>query len=55
LQVVNIDTITCASHLIGVYGAAELPEDFHFSDSLDAFDTYFVNPYADHHMQEFVA
>jgi hypothetical protein len=31
-----------------------LPEDFDFSDSLDAFNTYFVNPYADHHMHEFL-
>ncbi|KAJ6611651.1 hypothetical protein B0H10DRAFT_2177573 [Mycena sp. CBHHK59/15] len=52
LQVINVDTIARASHLIGVYGTAELPEDFHFSDSLDAFNTYFVNPYVDHHMHE---
>ncbi|KAF8191847.1 hypothetical protein K438DRAFT_1970227 [Mycena galopus ATCC 62051] len=52
LQVVNVDAIARAGHLIGVYGTAELPEDFHFSDSLDAFNTYFVNHYADHHMHE---
>ncbi|KAJ7246765.1 hypothetical protein C8J57DRAFT_1674990 [Mycena rebaudengoi] len=33
---------------------AVLPEEFHFSNSLDAFDTFFVNPYADHHMHEFL-
>ncbi|KAJ7802465.1 hypothetical protein B0H14DRAFT_2385472, partial [Mycena olivaceomarginata] len=43
------------AHLIGVYGTAALPEDFHFSDSLDAFNIYFVNPYADHHMHEFLS
>ncbi|KAJ7219449.1 hypothetical protein GGX14DRAFT_533211 [Mycena pura] len=52
LQVISIDVIARAGHLIGVYGTAALPEDFHFSDSLDAFNTYFVNHYADHHMHE---
>ncbi|KAJ6603986.1 hypothetical protein B0H10DRAFT_1922983 [Mycena sp. CBHHK59/15] len=55
LAIVPLDSITRASHLIGVYGTAALPEDFHFSSSLDVFDTYFLNPYADHHMHEFLA
>ncbi|KAJ6579813.1 hypothetical protein B0H10DRAFT_2341961 [Mycena sp. CBHHK59/15] len=55
LAIVPLDSIARASHLIGVYGTAALPEDFHFSSSLDAFDTYFLNPYADHHMHEFLA
>jgi hypothetical protein len=54
LAVIDVDSIARASHLIGVYGTAALPEDFHFSDTLDAFNTYFVNPYADHHMYEFL-
>ncbi|KAJ7016290.1 hypothetical protein C8F04DRAFT_1215764 [Mycena alexandri] len=52
LQVISVDAIARGGHLIGVYGASALPEDFHFSDSLDAFNTYFVNHYADHHMHE---
>ncbi|KAJ7205174.1 hypothetical protein GGX14DRAFT_644927 [Mycena pura] len=55
LGIIPVDAIARAAHLIGVYGTAALPEDFHFSDSLDAFNTYFVNPYADHHMHEFLA
>ncbi|KAJ7802886.1 hypothetical protein B0H14DRAFT_3884342 [Mycena olivaceomarginata] len=54
LAVIDVDSIARASHLIGVYGTVALPEDFHFSDALDAFNTYFVNPYADHHMYEFL-
>ncbi|KAJ6494335.1 hypothetical protein C8R45DRAFT_1135098 [Mycena sanguinolenta] len=54
MAIVNLDTIARAAHLIGVYGTAALPEHFHFSDSLDAFDNFFVNPYADHHMHEFI-
>ncbi|KAJ7602026.1 hypothetical protein B0H17DRAFT_1342371 [Mycena rosella] len=55
LAIIPVDSIARAAHLIGVYGTAALPEDFHFSDSLDAFDTYFLNPYPDHHMHEFLA
>ncbi|KAJ6517770.1 hypothetical protein DFH09DRAFT_1251301 [Mycena vulgaris] len=55
LGIVNVDAIARAAHLIGVYGTAALPEDFHFSSSLDAFDNYFLNPYADHHMHEFLS
>ncbi|KAJ6506530.1 hypothetical protein C8R45DRAFT_508629 [Mycena sanguinolenta] len=54
LQIIKLDAIARAAHLIGVYGTAPLPETFHFSDSLDAFDRYFVNLYADHHMHEFL-
>ncbi|KAJ6460102.1 hypothetical protein DFH09DRAFT_960259, partial [Mycena vulgaris] len=54
MGIINVDAIARASHLIGVYGTAPLPGDFHFSDSLDAFNTYFINPYADHHMHEFL-
>ncbi|KAJ6617037.1 hypothetical protein B0H10DRAFT_1948719 [Mycena sp. CBHHK59/15] len=54
LAIINVNAIARASHLIPVYGVNALPEDFHFSDSLDAFNTYFVNPYADHHMHEFL-
>jgi hypothetical protein len=55
LEVIHIDAIARACHLIGVYGTSALPEDFHFSSSLDAFNTYFVNQYSDHHMHEFLS
>ncbi|KAJ7241483.1 hypothetical protein B0H12DRAFT_1236970 [Mycena haematopus] len=55
VAIVPVDSIARAAHLIGVYGARALPEDFHFAASLDAFNTYFVNPYADHHMHELLS
>jgi hypothetical protein len=54
LAIVPIDTMARAAHLMGVYGPQPLPEHFHFSYTLDAFRRYFVNPYADHHMHEFL-
>ncbi|KAJ7182044.1 hypothetical protein C8R46DRAFT_885370, partial [Mycena filopes] len=53
--IVNVDAVVRAAHLLTVYGAASLPENFHFSDSLDAFDHYFINTYADHYMHEFLS
>ncbi|KAJ6472268.1 hypothetical protein DFH09DRAFT_1475959 [Mycena vulgaris] len=54
LAIVNLDCIARAAHLLPVYGSAMLPEDFHFSHSLDAFRAFFVNRYTDHHTFEFL-
>ncbi|KAF7372792.1 hypothetical protein MSAN_00485000 [Mycena sanguinolenta] len=55
VAIIPVGSIARAAHLIGVYGTRALPEDFHFSDSLNAFNTYFLNRYADHHMHEFLS
>ncbi|KAF8217294.1 hypothetical protein K438DRAFT_1914649 [Mycena galopus ATCC 62051] len=55
LAIINLDTVARAAHLLPVYGTGALPENFHFSDALDVFDHYFVNPYADHHMHELLS
>lgn len=54
LSVIHLDCIPRAANLIGVYGSSILPEDFLFSYTLDTFKAFFVNPYADHHMHEFL-
>ncbi|KAG2144246.1 hypothetical protein DEU56DRAFT_870395 [Suillus clintonianus] len=43
-----------AAHLLPVFGDGALPVDFHFAHSLDAFNSYYVNKYADHHANEIV-
>ncbi|KAJ6552100.1 hypothetical protein DFH09DRAFT_1167844, partial [Mycena vulgaris] len=62
LAIVNLDCIARAAHLLPraanplllpVYGSAMLPEDFHFSHSLDAFRAFFVNRYTVHHTFKF--
>ncbi|EDR05786.1 uncharacterized protein LACBIDRAFT_302507 [Laccaria bicolor S238N-H82] len=47
----NLRHTKCA-HLLPVFGRDVLPFDFHFSYSLDAFESYYVNKYADHHSHE---
>ncbi|KAH9987753.1 hypothetical protein BJV74DRAFT_491980, partial [Russula compacta] len=55
LSVVHLDSIARGAHLLPVYGSSFLPEDFDFSDSLDAFHAYFVNNCIDHHSHEFLS
>ncbi len=50
--VVHLDCIIRSAHLIGVSGKDYLPLHFHFSDSLDAFSSFYVNKFADHHAFE---
>jgi hypothetical protein len=53
LAVVHLDCILRGAHLIGVAGKEFMPvRDFDFSDSLDAFNAFYVNKYADHHAHE---
>lgn len=52
MSVVLLDSILRAAHLIGVAGEHLLPRNFPFSESLDAFNTFYVNKYADHHAHE---
>jgi hypothetical protein len=50
--IVHIDCILRAAHLIGVYGDTFVPQRLTLHDSLDAFDSYYVNKYIDHNAFE---
>lgn len=39
--VIHIDSIFHLAHLIPIYRDSTMPSDFHFSYSLDAFNTFF--------------
>ncbi|KAI0669707.1 hypothetical protein C8Q78DRAFT_977285 [Trametes maxima] len=52
MGLVSVDAIVRSCHLVGVYGLTRIPSGFHFSQSLDAFRKFFVNPYADYHVHE---
>ncbi|EIW84722.1 hypothetical protein CONPUDRAFT_47063 [Coniophora puteana RWD-64-598 SS2] len=54
MSVVHLDSISRAVHLMPVYGTATLPEDLQFHESLDAFRSFYVNRYVDHHMHSFM-
>ncbi|KAF8156531.1 hypothetical protein B0H34DRAFT_658796, partial [Crassisporium funariophilum] len=51
--VIHLDTIFRAAHLIGVSDRHFLPKhNFDHSKALDAFKSFFVNKYVDHHAHE---
>ena len=54
--VIHIDTILRCAHLIPVFGQNRIDRSLNltFNNSLDAFRSYYVNKYADHHMHEIV-
>ena len=54
LAIIHLDSIARGAHITGVYGSSFLPEEVHFSHSLDLFCAYFVNSFADHHTHEFL-
>jgi hypothetical protein len=49
---IHIDSILRSAHLIPVFGTGRLPARFRREWSLDAFNSYYVNKYIDHHANE---
>jgi hypothetical protein len=52
VAVIHLDSVLCAAHLIGVYGADFLPKGIPLTSSLDVFQSHYVNKYIDHHAFE---
>lgn len=52
ISIVHLDCIFHATHLLPVYGNDPIPTTISFHNSLDAFTTFYVNKYADHHTFE---
>ena len=51
-SVIHLDTIFRAAHLMPVYGNDAVPRYLSSTESLDAFDSYYVNKYIDNHAFE---
>lgn len=52
LQVIHLDTILRAAHLLGVCGESFLPQDLSADQALDSFPRFYVNKYIDIHAHE---
>ncbi|KAG6919386.1 hypothetical protein DXG01_006935, partial [Tephrocybe rancida] len=52
MSVIHVDTILRGAHLIGRAGPDRVPRRLLHSDSLDAFQEFYVNKYIDHHSHE---
>ena len=49
MSIVHLDSMVRGAHLIGMAGRHFLPTDFSHTQSLDMFQGFYVNKYADHH------
>ena len=54
LDIIHLKSVAWGVHLLPVYGLDFLPKDFQYKVSLDAFNSYYVNHYVDHHTHEFL-
>ncbi|KAL6305518.1 hypothetical protein BKA93DRAFT_816904 [Sparassis latifolia] len=55
MSIIHLDSIICAAHLILVYGDARISRDITDENSLDAFQAFYVNKFADHHAFEILS
>jgi hypothetical protein len=55
LDIIHLDRVVRGAHLIPVFGPSFIPEELHFSNSLDVYRAYFVNNYIDHHCNELLS
>jgi len=52
MDIIHVDTIIRAAHLIGVYGEDFVPVQLSFHEALNAFHSFYVNKFIDHHASE---
>ena len=55
VQVIPLKSIARGAHILPKYGVGILPDYITHTNALDEFQTYFVNPYIDHHCHEFLS
>ena len=55
LAIVHLDCVARAAHLLLVFGLSFVPEELHFSNTLDVYHVCFVNNNIDHHCHEFLS
>jgi hypothetical protein len=52
ISIIHVDTIFRAAHLLPIFGRNFISHDVTYSNSLDKFEAYYVNRFADHHTFE---
>ncbi|KAF8263103.1 hypothetical protein EI94DRAFT_1773032 [Lactarius quietus] len=54
IEVIHLDSIARAAHLLPVYRQSHIPEEFEYHTALDTYNSFFINHYVDHHTHEFI-
>ncbi|KAH9046933.1 hypothetical protein EDB84DRAFT_1586692 [Lactarius hengduanensis] len=55
VEVIYLDLVLCGAHLLPIFGDSFMPIDLSPHNSLDAFETYYINKYIDYHAFEFAS
>lgn len=55
MQVINLRSIVHGAHLLPKYSVGTVPEAVDYTNSLDAFDAFFVNTFIDCHCHKLLA
>ncbi|CAK5282998.1 unnamed protein product [Mycena citricolor] len=54
-SIIHLNAVAWATQLLPVYGRNLMPKHFHYTDSLKAFNLYYINKYVDHCMHKFLS
>jgi hypothetical protein len=54
VEVISVDSIIHAAHLLPVYGHSHVLEHFSHGQALDCYKSFFVNHFSDHHTHELI-
>ena len=54
MSVIHLDTFLRGVHLLPIFGSDFLPINFDYTQTLDAFQAYYVNQFIDHHAHEII-
>jgi hypothetical protein len=54
MEVISLNAISWAVHLLPVYGRGQLPKTYDYRLALNLFDAYFISLYTDHHANKFL-
>ncbi|EIW73962.1 hypothetical protein CONPUDRAFT_68148 [Coniophora puteana RWD-64-598 SS2] len=52
VEVLHVDSLVRAAHLLPFFGEQLVPKEMTCHQSLDSFELFYVNRYADHHAFE---
>jgi len=54
VEVIHLDSIVRGAHLIPIYGQFVVPPRSKYFDTLDSYQSFFVNHFVDHHSRELI-
>ncbi len=54
VEVIHLDSIVHGAHLLLIYGQSVVPPHFKYSETLDSYQSFFVNHFVDHHAHELI-